>query len=277
MLHPFFDSRRPVVFAHRGGGALAPENTLAAFANGIALGADGFELDVHLSRDGLVVVHHDRTLDRTTTLGGEVAARSADELRRADVPTLAEVLKAHPDVRVIVELKVHSVEMAAAVVDVARRADAVDRVCVGSYGTRVLRAVRSFEPALATSASREEVRWALYRSWIPVGSGRFGSSRGAGGAGRAGGSVGLDRSRWSRASVRRKYDGFQIPESAGPTRVVSRRFIDFAHDRGLGVQVWTVDTEHDARRLIEWGVDGLITDRPDIIVPIVREKRISAL
>jgi glycerophosphoryl diester phosphodiesterase len=76
---------------------------------------------------------------------------------------------------------------------------------------------------------------------------------------------------------RRKYDGFQIPELAGATRVVSKRFVDFAHDRGLGVQVWTVDTEDDARRLIEWGVDGLITDRPDIIVPVVREKRISAL
>ena len=83
MLHPFFASPGPLVFAHRGGSALAPENTLAAFANGLALGADGLELDVHLSRDGVVVVHHDRTLDRTTTLRGDVAARTADELRRA--------------------------------------------------------------------------------------------------------------------------------------------------------------------------------------------------
>jgi len=264
MAHPFFDSRRPVVFAHRGGSALAPENTLAAFANGTALGADGIELDVHLSRDGIVVVHHDRTLDRTTTLRGEVRSRSADELRRADVPTLAEVLAAHPDVRVIVELKVNSLEMAAAVVDVARRAAAVERLCVGSFGTRVLRAVRSLEPALTTSASREEVRWALYRSWMPEW------------IGRAGGAGGSEREGFSRASSR-KYHGFQVPEFAGSTRVVSRRFVDFAHDRGLGVQVWTVDTEDDARRLIEWGVDGLITDRPDIIVPVVREKRISAL
>jgi glycerophosphoryl diester phosphodiesterase len=264
MTHPFFDSPRPLVFAHRGGSALAPENTLAAFANGIALGADGIELDVRLSRDGIVVVHHDRTLDRTTKLRGELADRTADELSRADVPTLAEVLRAHRDVRVIVELKVNSAEMAAAVVDVVRAAHAVERACVGAFGARVLRAVRSLEPALATSAAREEVRWALYRSWVTFGAGR---------AGRAGG---VKHEAFSRARSK-KYDGFQVPELAGSTRVVSRRFIDCAHDRGLGVQVWTVDAEDDARRLIEWGVDGLITDRPDIIVPVVREKGLSPL
>src|SRR5438477_10860314 len=82
--HPFFETSRPIVFAHRGGSGLAPENTLAAFDNGLALGADGVELDVHLSRDGRVVVHHDRLLDRTTNLQGPVASRTADELARAD-------------------------------------------------------------------------------------------------------------------------------------------------------------------------------------------------
>ena len=82
--HPFFTARRPQVFAHRGGSALAPENTIAAFDRGLALGADGLELDVHLSRDGVVVVHHDRTLERTTNLTGPVASRTADELARAD-------------------------------------------------------------------------------------------------------------------------------------------------------------------------------------------------
>src|SRR3954471_12466315 len=98
--HSFFDSPRPLVFAHRGGAALAPENTIAAFDNGLALGADGLELDVHLSRDGVVVVHHDRTLDRTTTLRGPIADRTADELARARVPALAEVLARYRDTRV---------------------------------------------------------------------------------------------------------------------------------------------------------------------------------
>src|SRR5437762_52379 len=131
MRHRFFAASRPLVFAHRGGSALAPENTMAAFDNGLALGADGLELDVHLSRDGRVVVHHDRTLDRTTNLRGVVAGHTADELARADagsrfqrngsfpfrgrgigVPLLADVLARFRDVPIVIELKVNTVEMA---------------------------------------------------------------------------------------------------------------------------------------------------------------------
>jgi glycerophosphoryl diester phosphodiesterase len=238
--HPFFAASRPLVFAHRGGSALAPENTIAAFDNGLALGADGLEFDVHLSRDGVVVVHHDRLLDRTTMLRGPIAERTADELQRANVPTLANVLTRYRDPRVIIELKVNQPELAAATIDVVRRADAVDRVCLGSFGLRVLRAARAIEPAIATSGAREEVRWALYRSWC--------------------------RSPVSRVG----YRGYQVPEVAGRTRVVSPRFVEHAHDAGLGVQVWTVDTEDAARRLLAWGVDALITDRPDVIVPLVQ-------
>ena len=238
--HPFFASPRPLVFAHRGGSALAPENTIAAFDNGLALGADGLELDVHLSRDGVVVVHHDRLLDRTTTLRGPIRRADAAELRRADVPALAEVLARYRDRRIIVEMKVNTAELAAATIDVIRRAGAVDRVCLGSFGLRVLRAARAIEPAIATSGAREEVRWALYRSWV----------------------------RWPVSRV--GYSGYQIPEMSGSTRVVSPRFVEYAHDAGLGVQVWTVDTEEAARRLLGWGVDALITDRPDVIVPLVK-------
>ena len=74
----FFGDGRRLVFAHRGGSGLAPENTMAAFENGLALGADGLELDVHLSSDGVVVVHHDRTLDRTTNLAGRVVAHATN-------------------------------------------------------------------------------------------------------------------------------------------------------------------------------------------------------
>jgi glycerophosphoryl diester phosphodiesterase len=239
MRHPFFVSSRLLVFAHRGGSALAPENTIAAFDNGLALGADGLELDVRLSRDGAVVVHHDRTLDRTTALRGPLADRTVDELQRADVPSLADVLARYRDVRIIVEMKVNRPELAAAVLEAIRRADAVERVCLGSFGWRVLHAARGLEPRVATSAAREEVRWALYRSWC----------------------------RWPVSRV--AYAGYQVPERSGHTRVVSPRFVEGAHQAGLGVQVWTVDTEEDARRLIAWGVDALITDRPDRIVPLV--------
>ncbi len=232
---------------------------MTAFDRGLALGADGLELDVHLSRDGVVVVHHDRSLERTTNLHGRVADRTAEDLARADaghafardaafpfrglgigVPTLADVLSRYRDVAIVVELKVNSTDMAEAVVAVVRAADAVDRVCLGAFGRTVLRAARALEPSMATSAAREEVRWALYRSWC----------------------------RWPVTKV--AYDGYQVPEWAGRTQVTSPRFVADAHRAGLGVQVWTVDTAADARRLLDWGVDGLITDRPDLIVPVVR-------
>jgi glycerophosphoryl diester phosphodiesterase len=268
MLHRFFASPRPLVFAHRGGSDLAPENTVEAFDAGFALGADGLELDVRLSRDGAVVVHHDATVDRTTNGQGEVAAHTADELSRLDaghhfarigadpldparpfigVPTLAAVLARYREARVIIELKVNHPELAAAALEVVRRGDALDRVCFGSFGLRVLRAVRAIEPAVATSAAHEEVRWALYRSWC----------------------------RWP---VRRpRYAGYQVPEWSGRTHVVSRRFVEEAHRVNLGVQVWTVDRQDHARRLLDWGVDALITDRPDLIVPLVQPVRTSNL
>ncbi len=212
---------------------------MAAFANGLALGADGIELDVHLSRDGVVMVHHDATVDRTTPASGAVASMTAGELARLEIPTLGDVLSLARDARVIVEMKVNTVELAAAAVETIRRHGAVERVCLGAFGQRALNAVRSLEPAVATSAAREEVRWAVYRSWV------------------------------RRPSYGAPYAGFQVPEFAGATRVVSKRFVDLAHRAGLGVQVWTVDGEADARRLLDWGVDALITDRPDVIVPLV--------
>jgi glycerophosphoryl diester phosphodiesterase len=260
MRYPFFRSSRPLVFAHRGGAALAPENTLEAFDTGLACGADGLELDVHLTRDGLVAVHHDATLERTTSLRGPVAARDAAELARADaayafrredgfpfrgrdigVPTLADVLRRYRDVPIIVELKVNSTALARAVLDTIRAADAIDRICLSSFHRRVLHAVRRLEPAVATGAAREEVRWALYRS------------------------------RWGWPVRQVPYGGFQVPEWAGRTRVVSPRFLAAAHQSDLSVQVWTVDRPDDARRLLGWGVDALITDRPDLISPLVRD------
>jgi glycerophosphoryl diester phosphodiesterase len=232
------------VFAHRGGAALAPENTLDAFATGLAAGADGIELDVRPSRDGRIVVHHDETLDRTTTMRGPVRQYTAAELARAGVPELGAVLRACRDARVIVEIKVGDPAFGIAVVRELCSHGAIERACVGAFRQRVLAAVRREEPSLATSAAREEVRLALYRSWL-------------------------------RCPVSRPpYDGYQVPERSGMTRVVSPRFVADAHAAGLGVQVWTVNDEPRARRLLEWGVDALITDRPDLMTALVRRMKL---
>jgi glycerophosphoryl diester phosphodiesterase len=271
-------SSRPLVFAHRGGAALRPENTILAFDHGLSLGADGIELDVHLSRDGIAVVHHDATLERTTDGRGPLAALTAAELARLDaghwftppgnphspagpspaaarepalypfrglaggVPTLEDVLRRYTDARFIVELKVNDPVLAHRAIDAIRGAKAVERTALGSFGRRVLRAAREYEPRIPTGASREETRLALYRSWV----------------------------RWP---VRRpRYQEFQVPELSGSTRVVSPRFVQYAHEAGVAVRVWTVNDEADMRRLLEWGVDALISDCPDVAVKLVSSR-----
>jgi glycerophosphoryl diester phosphodiesterase len=255
----FFQSSRPLVFAHRGGCALGPENTLAAFDLGLAAGADGLELDVHLSADGIAVVHHDATLDRTTSASGPIASRTAAELARIDagcrfadrgtfpfrnqgvgIPTLADVLRRYPDTRIIAEMKVDSPEMGEAVASEVRRAKAIERVCAAGYGARSVAAARAALPEMASSACHAEVRWAVYRSWgcWPVGHAPYG--------------------------------GYQVPEHNGRLRIVSPRFIRHAHEAAIKVQIWIVDDERDMRRLLEWGADGLISDRPGLAV-LVRD------
>jgi glycerophosphoryl diester phosphodiesterase len=253
---PCFAASCPLVFAHRGGCALGPENTLAAFDLGVSAGADGIELDVHLSADGVVVVCHDAWLDRTTNAWGPVATHTAAELARVDagcryvdargvsafrnqgvgIPTLADVLRRYQDRLVIVEMKVDSADMGRAVAGVVRAAGAVDRVCAAGYGRRSLGAARTALPDMATSACHGEVRLALYRSWAG----------------------------WPVRDA--PYGGYQVPEKAGLLRVVSPRFVRHAHRAALEVHVWTVDEEADMARLLRWGVDGLISNRPDVAV-----------
>ena len=253
-----FTTSRPLVFAHRGGCTLGPENTIAAFDLGMAAGADGLECDVHLSADGVAVVCHDDTLDRTTGASGPVRARTAAELAGVDagcrfrdgtggypfrdravgIPALRDVLQRYPDIPIIVEMKVDSREMGEAVAAEVRAAGATDWVCAAGYGQRALDAARAALPAMPTSACHPEVRLAVYRSLAG----------------------------WPVRRV--PYQMYQVPERAGVIPVASRRFVRQAHEAGLQVQVWTVDEEPDMRRLLEWGVDGLISNHPDLAVRI---------
>ena len=234
-------SPRPLVFAHRGGSKIGPENTITAFDRGLAGGADGLELDVHLSRDGVVVVHHDRLLDRTTSATGPLNDRTAAELAKLDVPALRDVLARYPGKKIIVELKQSSAALARAVVDEIHRAKAVEHVCLGSFSDAAMRAARAYGPDIATSTGRLGVRFALYRSWCYLSPGHV------------------------------LYQALQVPEMSGPTRVVSPRFVKMAHKAGVVVQVWTVDEAEDIRRLLDWGVDGIISDRPDVASRVLKD------
>lgn len=252
-----FDAPGPLVFAHRGGARIGPENTLPGFARGMAAGADGFECDVRLSRDGQAVVIHDATLDRTTDCVGPVGALTAEELAgldatcrfvsavpaspapdRAGVPTLAEVLRAFPGVRAIVELKDEHTALADAVAAVIRQAGAAQRVCLGSFHGRLLEHLRRVAPELTTSASLPEAKGTLVRSWL----------------------------RWPRLT-QAPYRAFQVPPMTGRLRVVTPAFVRQVHRERAVVQVWVVDNPDDATRLFEMGVDGVVSDRPDLTVP----------
>jgi len=210
---------------------------------------------VRLSRDGTVVVHHDATLDRTTDRQGPIAALTAAQLAQVDagfrfapaeggfpfraqgwgIPTLRQVLSRYP-VALIIELKSPEAALARATVDEVRAARAVERVAIGSFSGRALEEVRRYEPRIATGAAREETRWALYRSWV----------------------------RWPLRGT--AYREFQVPERSGRTIIVTPRFVTHAHAAGLPVKVWTVDERGDIDRLLGWGVDAIISDRPDVAV-----------
>lgn len=259
--HPWAAADGPLVLAHRGGSRLAPENTLAAFDRAVREGVDGLELDVHLSRDGEVVVCHDASVDRTTDARGAIAGMSAGELAAVDagfrfvdeqgayafrgqgigIPTLREVLARYPRHRLIVEMKDADPRLAEATLAAVREAHAEDRTCLGSFHARVVRHARRLAPGLATSAAPPEVRLALYGSWV----GWF--------------------------PRRPAYLAMQLPERRENTQVVSPRFVAAAHRAGVLVQVWVVDRKVDIERLLDWGVDGVITDRPDVAVSAVRE------
>jgi glycerophosphoryl diester phosphodiesterase len=229
---------------------------MAALDNGMALGSEGFEIDVQLSADGIPVVIHDPMLDRTTDRTGPVGGLSAAELERVDagfrfehdgvfpfrgqgigVPRLDAVLQKHPGARVIIEMKGGQPELARAVGASIRRADAIDRICVGSFHQSSLDTLRVEFPEVVTSASQEEARWTLHRSWV----------------------------RWPWTSER-PYFAFQVPEKAGRMRVVSPAFVRHVHREGHAIQVWVVNEREDVRRLLDWGVDGIISDRPDIAI-----------
>ncbi len=258
----WLSARQPLVFGHRGARGLAPENTLAAFDRGVAEGVDGLELDVRLSKDGVPVVIHDETLTRTTDRTDAVAALTAAELSRVDagyhygpdqdhpwrgrvsgVPALRDVLRRYPAMPLIVEMKAQSEALARATVEEIESAGAVDRVCLGSFGTRPLAAARRAAPRLATSASSVEVARALART----------------------------RVRWRLADA--EYQAFIVPERRKALTIVTPRFIRAAKAAGLAVYVWTVNAPDDVERLLGWGVQGILTDRPDLTVPVVRQIR----
>jgi glycerophosphoryl diester phosphodiesterase len=247
----------PLLIAHRGGAGLAPENTIHAFRRSIEWwSADILELDVQPTRDGEAAVFHDSTLDRTTDGAGPVIEHSMGEIAtldagfryvaedgatpfRADgvrVSTLDEVLREFPGGRINIEIK-HAAA-APRVADTVRELGAEHRVLIAAGRLACRRGLGGLR--VAVSASREEL--AAFHL--------------------------LHRLRFAGLAMP-GVDAFQMPELHRGRRILSPRFIAEAHARNVPVHVWTVDEELDMERLLAWGVDAIITDRPDRLAKVL--------
>ncbi|BBC97238.1 glycerophosphodiester phosphodiesterase [Streptomyces griseofuscus] len=245
--HPYLDHPGPLAFAHRGGAADGVENTAAQFRRAVELGYRYIETDVHATADGRLVAFHDTTLDRVTDGAGRIADLPWSEVRRArvggrePVPLFEELLETFPEVRWNIDIKAEPALRP--LLDLLERTGAWDRVCVGSFSeARVLRAQRLAGPRLATSFGTRGVLSLRLRSW------------------------GLP------AAVRRSAVAAQVPEAQSGVPVVDARFVRAAHARGLHVHVWTINEPERMHRLLDLGVDGIMTDHIDTLRKVMEER-----
>jgi glycerophosphoryl diester phosphodiesterase len=250
---PFLDDGGPVLaFAHRGG-ARHPElsgleNTRAAFAHAVALGYRYLETDVHVTSDGVLMAFHDTLLDRVSDGSGGLADLDAVELARVrvagrePVPTLVALVEEFPDVRFNIDLK--SDDAVSPLAALVTRLDLVDRVLVGSFSRRRIRRFRRLAgPRVPTAAHPVEVAaFLLLPGWL------------------------------ARRLTRGQVAALQVPHRLGPLTIAGSRVVRRAHDAGVHLHVWTVDDGDEMRLLLDRGVDGLMTDRTDILRSVLRER-----
>ena len=250
--HPYLDHPRPLAIAHRGGTESGPENSVAAFRAASELGYRYLETDVHLTSDGVLVAFHDDALDRVTDATGLIAQLPASEVARAriggtePIPTLDELLEAFPETRFNIDPK--SDHAVVALVATLRRHRALDRVCLGAFSDERLRRLRALAgPELCTAAGPREITSVVA------------SVR----AGRAGAALTRRRTPFSCLQVPVRHRGVEI---------VTAPLVRAAHRRGLQVHVWTIDEPAEMHRLLDLGVDGIMTDRPSVLRSVLEER-----
>lgn len=260
---PRAGDHHPLVFAHQGGENLWPSNTLLAFQNAAALGADVLDTDMHMTKDGVLVLMHDQTVDRTTDGAGALRDLTLAEVKRLDagyrfstdggqtfpfrgqgltVPTLEELFQAFPEKRFGIEIK--QTDPAAAAKEfcrVIRQYQKQDSVLVSSFRQSNMDAFRQTCPEVATSGTEDEVRvfYVLFR-------------------------LGLT------GVLTPNYASLQVPEASGGIFLLSPEFVRAAQARGLAVQPWTINETADLERILALGVDGINTDNPDRLLALLK-------
>jgi glycerophosphoryl diester phosphodiesterase len=283
--------RKPLNIAHQGGEIEAPSDTLYAFKTAQQKGADVIETDVHLTADGRVVVLHDETVDRTTNGSGSVEQMTLAEIKQLDaaywfiegegtvhdpsraasdfrwrgvatgdkrppkgfgpndftIPTLDELLDAFPDTWLNIELKptvAMTGRLEAAVAELLRAHGRTDDVIVASFNDQSVELFKALAPEINTAAPTAQVAafWASSQGDLP-------------------------------GSPNPQHVALQVPETFEGLTVVTPDFISDAHANGLAVHVWTVNDAADMHRLLDWGADGIMTDRPTLLEQVLAERR----
>jgi glycerophosphoryl diester phosphodiesterase len=248
MTHAFLDHGGPIPIAHRGGAGDWPENTMSAFKGAHALGYRYIETDVHATSDGVLVAFHDSKLDRVTDRTGVIAELPWAEVSKARVdgtepiPRFSDVVEALPDLRLNIDPKADN--SLAPLVAAIRDHDLLDRVCIGSFSDKRLGRIHAeFGDAVCLSMGPRETARLRLSSWrLPVGSFR------------------------ARAT--------QVPLRRGRIPIIDSAFVARAHQLDIAVHVWTIDEADEMHRLLNLGVDGLMTDKPLVLRSVFQERGI---
>ncbi len=240
--HPFLDHPHPIAMAHRGGAGDWPENTMPAFAGAVAMGFRYLETDVQATADGVLVAFHDDDLLRTCGRAGHISklpwreVSSAQVDGREPIPLMADLLEAFPDARFNIDCKTDAAM--GPLIEVLRGHDALDRICIGSFShRRLVKLRRELGSRLCSSMSPIEV------------------------------------ASWRAGRVPRHVPVAQVPVRIGTrVRVVTRWTVDLAHRHDTQVHVWTIDDAEEMLRLLELGVDCIMTDRPSVLKQVLQQR-----
>ena len=261
--HPYFIPDKFLVIAHRGGPSLGPESTLYTFRKAVKLGVDVLEMDVRSTRDGQLIILHDDTVSRTTNATGPAQNYTLVDLKKLDaahrwspdngqtfplrnkgvqIPTLPEVFEAFPQTKLNLEIKEARSSTIQSLCRLIRDHQMTSNVVVASFDTDSLKEFRRLCPQVATSAGASEARlfFGLQKAYL-------------------------------EAAYSPDAQVLQVPETLGDLRIVNKRFIDAAHARNMRVQVWLANDVTSMQRLLELGVDGIMTDYPQRLMEVLKK------
>lgn len=264
---PYYENtHRPFVIAHQGGDGIWPGNTMYAFKNAVDLGVDVLEMDAHITKDDHIVLMHDEEVDRTTQGTGVIEEMDLEDLQKLDaayrwsndggktfpfrgkgirVPTLDELFQKFPRMRYVIEIKLTPNSIALPLCELIRKHHMQDKVMIASFHDEAMQNFRETCPEVATSASRTEVR-----NFVLLGKAFL---------------SGFIAPQYQ--SIQPPYD----PKESMNIPVMTERFIREAHARNIKVEPWTVNDPELMKQYIEWDVDGIITDRPDLMIKVLEE------